>query len=60
LILKGTFFTDDTSKSNSRIFNKPVEQQRVNCETILGPNLDSNNSDESFYLDISKLKRKFK
>ncbi|XP_001951306.2 serine/threonine-protein phosphatase 6 regulatory ankyrin repeat subunit A [Acyrthosiphon pisum] len=44
------------SKSNSKIFNKTVDQQSVNCETILGPNLVSNNSDESFYLDISKLK----
>lgn len=50
------FLTDDDSK----IFSKTVDQQSVNCETILGPNLASNNSDEPFYLDISKLKRKFK
>jgi len=48
--------TDDDSK----VFSKTVDQQNVNCETLLGPNLASNNSDESFYLDISKLKRKFK
>jgi len=56
------FLTDGNSKpkSNSKIFNKTVDQQSVNCESILGPNLVSNNSDESFYLDISKLKRKFK
>lgn len=53
------FLTDGNSKSNSKVFNKTVDQQSVNCETILGPNLVSNNSDESFYLDISKLKRKF-
>lgn len=44
------------TNDNSKIFNKVVDQQSVNCETILGPNLASNNSDESFYLDISKLK----
>jgi len=54
------FLTDGNSKSNSKIFNKTVDQKSVICETILGPNLVSNNSDESFYLDISKLKRKFK
>lgn len=54
------FLTDSNSKSNSKIFSKTVDQQNVNCESILGPNLVSNNSDESFYLDISKLKRKFK
>ncbi|XP_022164355.1 GA-binding protein subunit beta-1 [Myzus persicae] len=47
---------NDSSKSNSEIFNKTGERQSINCETILGPNLESNNSDESFYLDISKLK----
>uniref|UniRef100_A0A2S2N735 Uncharacterized protein n=1 Tax=Schizaphis graminum TaxID=13262 RepID=A0A2S2N735_SCHGA len=44
------------SNSNSKIFEKTVDQQSDNCETILGSNLASNNGDESFYLDISKLK----
>lgn len=48
--------TNDKSKSNSKIFDKTVNQQCSNCETILDPNLTSNNGDESFYLDISKLK----
>jgi len=55
-MLNGNILTDDDSK----IFSKTVDQHSVNCETILGPNLASNNVDESFYLDISKLKRKFK
>ncbi|KAL5243891.1 hypothetical protein ACI65C_011301 [Semiaphis heraclei] len=44
------------TNDDSKIFSKTVDQQSVNCETILGPNLASNNSDEPFYLDISKLK----
>ncbi|XP_025200847.1 uncharacterized protein LOC112598548 isoform X2 [Melanaphis sacchari] len=48
--------TNDESKSNSKIFDKIVDQQSGNCETILDPDLASNNGDESFYLDISKLK----
>jgi len=54
------FLIDDKSKSNSEVFDKTVNQQCSNCETILDPNLTSNNGDESFYLDISKLKRKYK
>lgn len=33
-------------------------QQNVNVETTLESDLTSNNSDESFFLDISKLNRK--
>jgi len=40
------------------MYSETISQQNDVSETILEPDLSSNNSNDSFFLDISKLKRK--
>jgi len=55
-ILMAIIFIDEFSKFNSKIYKDTINQQNYNGETVLEPDLASN---DSFFLDISKLKRKF-
>lgn len=54
------YFSDRTTKTNSKRFEKIINNQNVNNETpYKQPNLTYNNINESFFLNISGLKRRF-
>lgn len=53
------YFIDESSKLYSNMYKDTINEQNDGDEIVLEPDLTSNNSNDPFFLDISKLKRKF-